>query len=304
MIESARHSPIMRIMIPSRRDSRVQHADTHKLAHGPVRLTVTADGVARTMSYIVAALIALHVLSVVLDYGFGLTRQGGFRWAASLDMEQNPGAWYQTVSLSFCSLLLAGIGCVERRTADRRWPYWLSLSALFGFLSLDEMASLHERISEPLRRLIGGTGVFRFAWIVAWGLLLVAVAVTHVRFLLSLPAPTRTRFVVAGLLFVTGAIGGEMVEGLLYSRLGHTHHLAYELFVVLEETLEMAGVVLFTRALLLQLAASSHGLTLQILKNGELVALPKHGEARTGASHGSERAPARASQPAPDIAAM
>ena len=203
----------------------------------------------------IALLVAMYGVSLVLDYGFGLRRQGGFRWLASLDMEQNPQTWYQSVSIAWCAALLTVCGAVARRRHERYWRYWLSFAALFAFMSLDEMSGLHDRISEPLRRLVTGHGVFYFAWILAWGAVLLVVGVTHLRWFLALPTASRSRFVLAGVVYVTGAVGFEMVEGHMYSRDPDTHRLPYELSVACEESLEMLGIFAFSRALMLHLAA-------------------------------------------------
>jgi hypothetical protein len=219
----------------------------------------------RWMTLIVGTLCALFVVSVVLDYGLGLERQGGFRWLASLDAEQNPSAWYQTVSLFGCSVLLAVSGLAARRRREAHAGAWFTFAGLFCFMSLDELGSLHERISEPVRELISGSGALRYAWVLAWGAVLVVLLLTHVRWLAALAPATRTRFLLAGLLYVAGAAGFEMLEGAFYTRTGETHRLAYDLMILCEETLEMTGVLLFTRALLLHLAEAVGTLELSLV---------------------------------------
>lgn len=216
------------------------------------------------MTVVIATLVAMYLVSLVLDYGFGLRRQGGFRWLASLDMEQNPQAWYQALSLFGCAVLLVVCGAVARYQGERRWRYWFSFAALFAFLSLDEISALHERVSEPLRRLVNGHGVFYFAWVLGWAAVLLVVAVTHLRWFLTLPRATRLRFVVAGALYVAGAVGFEMLEGRMYSGDADVHRLAYELLVLGEESLEMLGIFAFTRALLLHLGAAAGTVELRL----------------------------------------
>ena len=205
------------------------------------------------MLTIIATLVAAYGLSLVLDYGFGLRRQGGFRWLASLDMEQNPQTWYQSLSIAWCAALLLVCGAVARRRGERFWRYWFSFAALFAFMSLDEMSGLHERVSEPLRRAVSGHGALYFAWVLAWGAVLLLVAATHLRWFLALPGATRARFAVAGVVYVTGAVGFEMLEGRMYSRSTDTHQLPYEMLVVCEESLEMLGIFAFSRGLMLHL---------------------------------------------------
>lgn len=234
----------------------------------PAVFELCARKTSRFMACTILTLIALHVFSALLDYGFGYERQGGLRWLTSLDMEQNPQTWYQAISVFVCGVLLLGIGALERARAAARSGYWFSVAALFFFLSMDEMGELHERMSGPLRKLFGSEGVLLYAWVLGWGAALVVIAITHFRWLLALPAATRGRFLLAGVLFVTGAIGGELVESAIFSRHQTFHHLGYEVAVVIEELLEMTGILLFTRALLLHLSLHARELTFRFSASG------------------------------------
>jgi hypothetical protein len=56
--------------------------------------------------------------------------------------------------------------------------------------------------------------------------------------------------VIAGALFVGGAVGFEMLEGALVSFYGH-HRVLYEIAIHLEDSLEFAGELVFLHSLLL-----------------------------------------------------
>jgi hypothetical protein len=264
-----------------------------RLRRRSVRLTVAVPRVTQAMTLIVVTLCALFAGSVALDYGLGYTRQGGFRWLASLDGEQNPSAWYQTLSLFLCATLLAVSGVAARRRSAPRAGSWFQLAALFCFMSVDELGSLHERISEPVRALISGSGVLLYAWVVVWGAVLLVLAVVNFRWLLTLAPATRTRFLVAGLLYVLGAGGFEMLEGLFYTRVGDTHRLGYDLLILGEEALEMIGVLLFARALLLHLADAVATLELELTPQMGGVARPEDRLALHRAADGAEPREAR-----------
>ena len=66
-------------------------------------------------------------------------------------------------------------------------------------------------------------------------------------YLRALPARSRRGFVVAGLLYVGGAAGVEMIGAVLWSE-GSLDTVAYILQTVVEEGLEMGSLVLFLRA--------------------------------------------------------
>jgi len=71
----------------------------------------------------------------------------------------------------------------------------------------------------------------------------------YARFLFHLPAQTRRMFIVAGVLFVAGALGVEQVTE-IYLKDHSTNSLGYSLLTAAEEGLEMISVVLFIHALL------------------------------------------------------
>lgn len=220
--------------------------------------TVSANRVARWLGLVIATFVLLYSVSLVLRHGLGHAERGGFHWLVSLDVEQNPQAWYQALTLFACAPLLAIAGAVARRQGERHAAYWFSMAALFAVMSVDEACALHERISDPLRDLVGGTGALHYAWVLAWGAVGVLLLATHARWLLALPAATRRRFLVAGTVYVAGAMGFEMLESTLFTHGGVDiyDHLGYQLLTLCEEALEMTGVVLFIRALLLHLEAA------------------------------------------------
>ena len=79
--------------------------------------------------------------------------------------------------------------------------------------------------------------------------LIIFLAVFYSRFLFKLPKATRISFIIAGLIYITGLLGIEMLGGYYYE-LHAGESLTYSLITTLEESLEMLGLILFIRALL------------------------------------------------------
>lgn len=168
---------------------------------------------------------------------------------AWVDGEGNIPAWYSASLLIFCSLLLAAITAAEKSHGGRYIAHWLFLSLIFVFLSLDESAQLHELSIAPLRELFGATGFLHYTWIVPAGICVALLVIAYLGFLAKLPARTRRLFLMAGAVYVGGAMGVEAVSGKHASVHGR-HNLTYHLIITVEELLEMAGAVLFIYALL------------------------------------------------------
>jgi hypothetical protein len=174
----------------------------------------------------------------------------------SLDGENNIPALFSTALLCSAALLLLLVAMLARRERSADTSKWMILSAGFALMALDEALALHEHLIEPMRALLGGErlGIFFFAWVIPAILLVGALAVFFLPFLFRLPRPTAIAFVAAGAIYVGGALGVELIEG--WWREGHGHrNLVYHALVSTEEGMEMVGVIIFIRALLVHLAA-------------------------------------------------
>lgn len=165
----------------------------------------------------------------------------------SLSEESNLPTWYASMLLSCCALAIAA---VAGAVADAGRPFvrhWAVLAAGFLLMSLDEIAQLHERLHSGW---FGSMqGVLYFDWIVPASVVVLFVGAAYVRFLAHLPPPTRRRFLLAGCLYVGGAVGMEVPLGLWAARHGELD-LGYAALDALEESMELFGATLFLLAVL------------------------------------------------------
>lgn len=162
---------------------------------------------------------------------------------------------YSSVILLFCSILLATIAYARREAGDRFFLHWAALSAIFLYLAADEGFSIHERMGLLGEFVLEGTGldlggfIIR-AWVVPGAVFVAIVALAYLRFLIALPPRTRRLFLLAGLLFVGGAIGMEVLRDLhtsVYGSMGNISLVQIALRIgitYVEESLEVLGVVL------------------------------------------------------------
>ncbi|MBE0010402.1 MULTISPECIES: hypothetical protein [unclassified Arthrobacter] len=146
--------------------------------------------------------------------------------------------------------ILTGVvaGYFARKASRFRKSWWLFASVCV-FFSLDETLELHERLD-----LIGGRIALLlpfevgFTWVIP-GIAIAAVLVLLLlRLVLSLPSSVRNGIILAGATFVTGAVVVETLGGYWLDANGMTWH--FFLMVLVEETLEMAGVALCLASLL------------------------------------------------------
>jgi hypothetical protein len=97
-------------------------------------------------------------------------------------------------------------------------------------------------------------GFLRFAWVLPALVLLPALAAVFAGFLRRLEPRRRGQFLLAGALYVAGAVGMEVVGGKVYFANGDEASALYAVCFHLEETLELLGVSLFIAALVEHLA--------------------------------------------------
>ena len=182
------------------------------------------------------------------DFLFGLVPLFNF------DEEFNVPTVFSVGLLLMAGVLLAVIAVDGWRAGGRDRFYWLGLSITFLFLSMDELMSIHETLTDPVRQMLGLRGVLYFSWVIPYGIVVLGLGAAYATFLLRLPRRTRGFMLASAVLFLGGAIGVEMV-GAWYSDLqlaqgGQPKDLIYALIVTCEESLEMTGVILFIHTLL------------------------------------------------------
>ena len=166
-----------------------------------------------------------------------------------LAIEGNIPILYSAVAMLFCSALLALITHTNWHKPDGKRFYWLGLTMLFLFLALDEGAVIHEAVGDYFEQYLSATGFFYFMWVVPYGIATVVLGLVFLKFVLGLPKNTRLRFIVAGVIFLTGVLGIEML-GAREAALHGTETVAYCVLYTIEEMLEMLGIIVFIYALL------------------------------------------------------
>ena len=225
----------------------------------PQRAVLSLDGVRRFLLRIV---ILLSFLGLVSEFGKHLN--GGERpyWAQmlSLSYERNLPTWYSSSLIFLCGALLAAIAALVKRGGGGKWAiYWWALSLIFVYISLDEMISIHEHAH---RFVEAGGGLLYFDWVVPAAIVVGIVGLAFIPFVLRLPPPTRCQFIVAGCIYVCGAMVLELPLGWWLDNYGRDS-LGYGIIDFIEETMEILGMTLFLCALLEYLGGRLKGIEVE-----------------------------------------
>jgi hypothetical protein len=217
----------------------------------------------RPFLFVVMALVVVAgVLVEVLRPVYGLRARQGILPLLSLSYEENVPTFYSAALLLGCSLLLTVAAAAARKARAGYVIHWAILAAGFLYISLDEVVQIHEAAGAWLSL----SGVLHYSWVVPAGALCVALLLAYIPFLRHLPRATRLRFLVAGVIYVGGAVGMELPLGYWAEHHGE-QDLGYALIDAVEESLEMLGLNVFLLALLDHLAKT--GVSLRFGPAGE-----------------------------------
>lgn len=157
-----------------------------------------------------------------------------------LNTEANVPTWFSAVQLGFAALI-AWWCAVAHRRADLGGVWsWRLVAAALLFVSADEVAQFHEQISYQVRVSLDTDGALRFAWVIPYGVAVLALAALLWGWWRSLPRTTRLQLAGAAVAFVVGALGLELIESAYESVRGKDFGL--RALTVVEEALEMFAV--------------------------------------------------------------
>ena len=161
--------------------------------------------------------------------------------------ENNVPTFFSSFILLLASTILFITYLISKQQAQKNKKYWLLLSFIFVFLSMDEAISIHEQFNK-IKSVLGtdGSGYLHYPWILPYSLFVLVVGGIFIKFLLGLPAKTRNLFIISGSIYVIATIVFEIPEGRVVAVYGATTY--YYLLCALEEFLEMAGIILFIYA--------------------------------------------------------
>jgi len=228
-------------------------------------INISPNKVFATMLAIITVLSVLHIGQLAIYYQVGDEDIFDFVDLLDFDIEANLPSMYSAFAIAFCAILLWFISVDKRRKSERGSYHWVGLTVIFAFLSLDEAISLHEEIGDFAENFVDASGVLYFAWVVPYGILMGIFVLSYFRFVFQLPTEFMVRFVLAGGIFVGGAIGLELLSAREADLYG-TKSLDYSIIYTCEEIMEMLGIAIFAHALLKYIALYTGPITLRVLR--------------------------------------
>jgi len=192
---------------------------------------------------IAALLLIAHLAAeaVRTTVGADLPDRATGMW--NLDEENNVPTWFASMVLALVGFGFAFVGLMKYQQRERHWWQWFAIALIPLFLSLDDMAQLHEALSDPLSDEYGFGGLLRWAWIVVAIPVVLILTVLFLPFLTRLPRRTAALLLLGAGVTFSGGVILEMFEGWRVDASGQGGLLLFSMVTVQEMT-EMLGSII------------------------------------------------------------
>lgn len=218
----------------------------------------------------VASVTATTLLLLLCTAAYVARDAFGYFWGLGLvrfldvGTEESLPTLFATLNL----LLGALLAYFVYRSAALWRRSWLALSLLLLYMGVDEACQIHESlVPSLLPRVFGPDGQpMQRSWLPFGIGAVLVVGILFLPFLRSLPRATARSFFVACLLFLTGAVAFELIGNAMLHRGFARTDLIYNLRRIVEEGLEMYGIVILNVALFRTLAEQRFEVRVKLLE--------------------------------------
>jgi len=229
-----------------------------------MKIVITPIDIFKKLLIFISILLIANIISIIHSFNSDNSNIKRILRMFIFDAEISLPTIYSTVALITCSILLFLIALSYKNERKKYLP-WLGLGVVFLFLSIDEIASIHERAIPVFRNEFDLSGVFYFSWIIPYGIGLIIFLMLYVPFLIKLPRQTMKWFILSGAIFVSGAIGVEFLEGIHVETNGFGSPY-YTVLYTVEESLEMIGIAFFIYTLMTYMSRYTKKINIEMIE--------------------------------------
>lgn len=227
-----------------------------------MQLTLNRKKWVRFLTLFAFCLVLIH--SMVLAIYFYIDDPSTFDFVRliDLDYEGNIPTLFSSLLFLLNGLLLYLVSAHTRQSGQAYANYWLVLACVFVFLGFDEGTRLHEEIGDIFEQFVEAEGLLFFPWVIPYSIAFLIATAIYFRFYLTLDRTLQIRLFISAALFLSGALGFELLSATQADEYG-TSSLSYSVLYTIEESLEMAGLIFLVHTLLAKLAADGRQITLE-----------------------------------------
>lgn len=221
-----------------------------------MKISISAAAITKVLTSFITLLLIAHIIQALLF----LAGARGYVRFLDFDMERNLPTFYSSLAIEFCAVLLALIFVYHKKRKDAYHWAWLGLAIIFAFLGIDEATKIHETLGSAITPMVDATGVLYFPWIVPYSIGFAIISLFFIPWFIKLPSSAMIGFSIAGIVFLSGAMGFEMLSA-IYAEQTSLDSKEYIWSYTAEETCEMLGIMLFIRALIKYISTLTPELT-------------------------------------------
>lgn len=229
----------------------------------PPTATLHPGKVVRIFVVVAVLLLLANLVGLWMIYVLGYADVYRLAQLFDFDTEQNVPTYYSGCLFLLNVLLLLSVRQAAK-ILSKPSVIWLMLAVLFLFLGFDELFAVHELLGRPVREAWNLSGIFFFAWVLPYGAAVLLLAMLFLPVWWRLNQRSRFWLGMSAATYLTGALGMEMIGGLY-----RQHDLLFLSLATIEESLELAGLIMLTYSLLLLLQVEYGGFTVEIPANHE-----------------------------------
>lgn len=161
---------------------------------------------------IIISLLLLNIASFLNVQFNDLSQNAAFFKLTNFNTGKNIPSLFSGFLFFFASVFLAVVGfsAISIKTSQ---IFWFTVSFIFLFLGLDEILQIQKTMSRHTALPGQTTGAFLYTWIIYFGSALILLGGLFFKPLFQLPKKTLLNFILAGVIFLLGAIGMDYVAG-------------------------------------------------------------------------------------------
>ncbi|CAN5718260.1 hypothetical protein BH23PAT2_BH23PAT2_04870 [soil metagenome] len=220
------------------------------------RSSIYGDGMLRVTLGAIGVLLVFHLLGQysVRIIGTDNIFVDELVWRFNVDLELNVPTWYASFLAGLASLIAFFVVAQNRvQNIPKAIVYtWMLIAATLLFIAIDETAALHELVLQTVHILADlgeGQSYKGNAWLLLLPIVVGAMGIGLKAVYHNLPGPTFRNLVIAVAVYVFGALVVEYVS----IPVGDDTHVYNFLLTPIEEGLEMLGVWLVLRAIIMHI---------------------------------------------------
>lgn len=214
-----------------------------------MKITVNSSKLIKLLALIAIILIATHITIFGFQFYTGIPVKFELLRMFSLDMEANLPTLFSSAILFFSAFLFYLLSKVSQDKKSKDRLFWLGLSFIFIFLAFDESIKIHEVVSDLTDKFVHGSGYLNYPWVLPYAVLVLLVGLFYIRFFWRMERKVFWSFVGAAVMYVSGAIGFELL-GANEVSLHSPDTVLYSIYSTIEESLEIFGVIFLIKILL------------------------------------------------------